>query len=306
MKYFLIIVAALCVITLVNILLESHRENKKISFSSYRIKDKRLKKNAKIVMISDLHNACYGEKNSELLHVVETISPDLILVAGDVIVGKTGLSVDTGVDFLNSLGESFPVFVGKGNHEMRTSIYEKYGDMWETLYERTKDKVHWLINDSIYLADYNMTIYGLDMKPEYYRRFKKLYMDSAYLEEELRKPDKRSYNILIGHDPDYFEEYAAWGADLCVSGHYLIPAYRIYFLQHQSFQSELLLQQNHPVGAVTRQLQISYLNLLSENFVLHQIFSQIQPFQSRFLHQISVFQNLIYHCHLIHFCRLIY
>ena len=46
----------------------------------------------------------------------------LILVAGDVIVGKTGLSVDTGVDFLNSLGESFPVFVGKGNHEMRTSI----------------------------------------------------------------------------------------------------------------------------------------------------------------------------------------
>ena len=219
MKYFLIIVVALCVITFVNILLESHRENRKISFSSYRIKDKRLKKNAKIVMISDLHNACYGEKNSELLHVVETISPDLILVAGDVIVGKTGLSVDTGVDFLNSLGESFLVFVGKGNHEMRTSIYEKYGDMWENLYERTKDKVHWLINDSIYLADYNMTIYGLDMKPEYYRRFKKLYMDSAYLEEELRKPDKRSYNILIGHDPDYFEEYAAWGADLCVSGH---------------------------------------------------------------------------------------
>lgn len=219
MKYFLIIVVALCVITLVNILLESHRENRKISFSSYRINDKRLKKNAKIVMISDLHNACYGEKNSELLHVIETISPDLILVAGDVIVGKTGLSVDTGVDFLNSLGESFPVFVGKGNHEMRTSIYEKYGDMWENLYERTKDKVHWLINDSIYLADYNMTIYGLDMKPEYYRRFKKLYMDSAYLEEELRKPDKRSYNILIGHDPDYFEEYAAWGADLCVSGH---------------------------------------------------------------------------------------
>ena len=70
MKYFLIIVAALCVITLVNILLESHRENRKISFSSYRIKDKRLKKNAKIVMISDLHNACYGEKNSELQYSV--------------------------------------------------------------------------------------------------------------------------------------------------------------------------------------------------------------------------------------------
>ncbi len=219
MKYFLIITVALCVITLVNILLESHRENRKISFSSYRIKGRRRKKNAKIVMISDLHNACYGEKNAKLIHAIEALAPDLILVAGDVIVGKPGLSVGTGIDFLNSLGERFPVYVGKGNHEMRTSIYDKYGDMWKNLYEGTKDKVHWLINDKVYLADYNMTIHGLDMKPEYYRRFKKLYMDSAYLEEELQKPDKRSYNILICHDPDYFEEYAAWGADLCVSGH---------------------------------------------------------------------------------------
>lgn len=219
MKYFLIIAAALCVITLVNILLESHRENRKISFSSYRIKDRRLKKNAKIVMVSDLHNARYGERNAKLIHAIEALDPDLILVAGDVIVGKPGLSVDTGIDFLNSLGERFPVYVGKGNHEMRTSIYDKYGDMWKNLYEGTRDKVHWLINERVYLADYNITIHGLDMKPEYYRRFKKLYMDSSYLEEELQKPDRKSYNILIGHDPDYFEEYAAWGADLSVSGH---------------------------------------------------------------------------------------
>ncbi len=219
MKYFLIIAAALCVITLVNILLESHRENRKISFSSYRIKDRRLKKNAKIVMVSDLHNACYGEKNAKLKHAIEALDPDLILVAGDVIVGKPGLSVDTGIDFLNSLGERFPVYVCKGNHEMRTSIYDKYGDMWKNLYEGTRDKVHWLINERVYLADYNITIHGLDMKPEYYRRFKKLYMDSSYLEEELQNPDRKSYNILIGHDPDYFEEYAAWGADLSVSGH---------------------------------------------------------------------------------------
>ena len=80
MKYFLIIAAALCVITLVNILLESHRENRKISFSSYRIKDRRLKKNAKIVMVSDLHNACYGEKNAKLKHAIEALDPDLILL----------------------------------------------------------------------------------------------------------------------------------------------------------------------------------------------------------------------------------
>ncbi len=219
MKYIIIIVIALCVITLVNVLIESYRENRKISFSNYKIRDKRIKKSTRIVMISDLHNASYGDHNEKLIRAVETINPDFVLVAGDVIVGKPGLSVDVGVDFLNMLGSRFPVYVGKGNHEMRTSIYDKYGDMWTKLYEGTRENVHWLINDSVYLNDYNIAVHGLDMKPEYYRRFKKLYMDRSYLKNELGVPDEKKYNILIGHDPDYFEEYSEWGADLTVSGH---------------------------------------------------------------------------------------
>lgn len=219
MKVFLIIVAALCLVTLVNVIIESLRENKKISFSTYRINDKRLKKDVKIVMISDLHNASYGEHNQKLIHAIESIDPDIVLVAGDVIVGKPGISVDIGIEFLNALGERFPVYVGKGNHEMRASLYSKYGDMWIDLYEHTCDKVNWLINDSVFIKEYNITIHGLDLKPEYYRRFKKLHMDDAYLKSELGVPDSRRYNILIGHDPDYFPEYAKWGADLTVSGH---------------------------------------------------------------------------------------
>lgn len=219
MKYFIIVVIVCCVITAVNILIESHRENKRISFSNYRIRDPRIKKDVRIVMISDLHNACYGDKNEKLIHAIETIGPDMILVAGDVIVGKPGQPVDIGIDFLNALGERFPVYIGKGNHEMRTSIYDKYGDMWNRLYDGTKDNVHWLINENVRIPDQNLTIYGLDMKPEFYRRFKKLDMDDSYLKEELNTPDRTAFNILIGHDPDYFEEYAAWGADLTVSGH---------------------------------------------------------------------------------------
>ena len=67
---------------------------------------------------------------------------------------------------------------------MRVSIYEKYGDMWNRLYEGTKDNITWLINESVHLDEYNVTIYGLDMKTEYYRRFKKLDMDEEYLLNE--------------------------------------------------------------------------------------------------------------------------
>ena len=159
-------------------------------------------------MISDLHNAEFGKDNEKLISCIEKINPDFILVAGDIIVGKPGLTVDIGIHFLNELGKRFPVYMGKGNHEMRTSIYDKYGDMWNRLYEGTKDNITWLINESVHLDEYNVTIYGLDMKTEYYRRFKKLDMDEEYLLNELPPISRSDYNILIGHDPDYFEEYS--------------------------------------------------------------------------------------------------
>ena len=205
--------------TLINILLESHKENRTISFSNYRIHDKRIRKDIRIVMISDLHNAQFGDHNKDLIKKIDLIKPDMIISAGDMIVGKPGKTVDIASELLNDLGRKYPVYIGKGNHEMRTSIYPQYGDMWERLYNNTKDNVTWLINDSIYLEEYNLKIYGLDMKPEFYRRFKKLYMPDSYIAGEIGKADDKAYNILIGHDPDYFEEYAAWGADLSLSGH---------------------------------------------------------------------------------------
>lgn len=75
-------------------------------------------------MISDLHNAEFGKDNEKLISCIEKINPDFILVAGDIIVGKPGLTVDIGIHFLNELGKRFPVYMGKGNHEMRVSIYE--------------------------------------------------------------------------------------------------------------------------------------------------------------------------------------
>lgn len=219
MIYAIDVVVIACVLTLVSIIKESYKENRRISFSNYQIKDRRIKKPARVVMVADLHNSQYSEGNGALLKSIELINPDFVLVAGDMIVGKEGVPIDVGADFLCALGEKYPVYVGKGNHELRISMYEKYGDMWERLYERTKDKVTWLINENIYLPDYNITVYGLDLKARYYRRFKKLYMDESYLEEQLSKPDKRVYSILIGHNPDYFEEYARWGANLTVSGH---------------------------------------------------------------------------------------
>ena len=88
MKIFLVVVIVLCIITLVNVLIESYRENRRISFSNYQLHDRRIRKKARIVMISDLHNAEFGKDNEKLISCIEKINPDFILVAGDIIVGK--------------------------------------------------------------------------------------------------------------------------------------------------------------------------------------------------------------------------
>ena len=97
MKIFLVVVIVLCIITLVNVLIESYRENRRISFSNYQLHDRRIRKKARIVMISDLHNAEFGKDNEKLISCIEKINPDFILVAGDIIVGKPGLTVDIGI-----------------------------------------------------------------------------------------------------------------------------------------------------------------------------------------------------------------
>ena len=40
------------------------------------------------------------------------------------------------------------------------------------------------------------------------------------MERALGKPDEKRFSILQAHSPMFFEEYAAWGADLTLSGHF--------------------------------------------------------------------------------------
>lgn len=57
------------------------------------------------------------------------------------------------------------------------------------------------------------------MDLNYFAHFKVQKMKPGYLQETLPECEKEKCNILIAHNPDYFAEYAQWGADLVLSGH---------------------------------------------------------------------------------------
>ena len=74
-------------------------------------------------------------------------------------------------------------------------------------------------NQSAYLKELGIVITGVEIDLDYYKRFQKISMDKKYLTDLLGESDPEQYHVLLAHNPDYFQEYAAYGADLVLAGH---------------------------------------------------------------------------------------
>ena len=73
----------------------------------------------RIVFLSDLHNRVYGSQNDILLEKIREARPGLILIGGDMLIGKKNASPEQALDFIRRLPEIAPVYYALGNHEQR-------------------------------------------------------------------------------------------------------------------------------------------------------------------------------------------
>ncbi len=185
------------------------------------ISDRRIRGQYRVVVLSDLHNKCYGRENGLLLEKIREQKPDAIFIAGDVLTAKPGKSLEVAIHFVKELAKDYPIFYGNGNHEHRIKLYpEKYGDMAKE-YEAALSEcgVKPLVNEKWEIPEHNMVVYGAEIAREYYKRFSSPHMDEAYMGSILEAPDKSKYVCVLAHNPDYFPNYAKWGADFVCSGH---------------------------------------------------------------------------------------
>lgn len=182
---------------------------------------KLVKKPTRLVMLSDLHNYQYGRENAQLLSVIEEAKPDAIAIAGDMITAKTSEKFDKTIVFLKTLQEKYPVYYAYGNHEQKISLKkDKFGDMGERFEKALGTTgIAPLRNAHVKLADRGICIYGLELAHDYFQRFTTKPMPEGYLEGLLGKEDSGCFSVLLAHNPEYFPEYAGWGADLVLSGH---------------------------------------------------------------------------------------
>lgn len=219
------ILSILGIVCLSLVLIISYFENRKLTVTEYEIKDKRIPKafdGFHIVHLSDLHNAEFGTDNEKLISVINEQKPDIILITGDMIIGKPEQDVIQSVTFMNHLCKFAPVYFSMGNHELRVSLYrETYGDMWDVFMEHISPEVHLLFDKSVTVSHNGESIWlhGLNLNPELYQRLIKKPMPENYLDSLFGECNSKEYHILMAHNPDYFKDYAAWGANVTFSGH---------------------------------------------------------------------------------------
>lgn len=197
----------------------------------YQFTSDRIKQNTKLVMLSDLHNCRYGEDNAQLLAAIEAQNPDLIILAGDMITASRREKTAHTVRFIEKLKNRYPLYYTYGNHEQKIFLKEEYRETAERFEkESTEAGISFFNNCHSTLSDRGISLYGLMLDHSYFRRFHTKEMPEGYMDSLLGKPEDNTYRILIAHNPDYFPQYAAWGADLVLSGHIHGGIIRVPFL----------------------------------------------------------------------------
>ncbi|MDO5540890.1 MAG: metallophosphoesterase [Eubacteriales bacterium] len=201
----------------------------RIKMKSYRISISERKgkpeKPIRIAVISDLHNRRFGEGNNKLASAILGQYPDLIFCIGDMTVCKPGreTKLEVGISLLKRLACECPVYCVNGNHEFRSKIYpETYPNIYSKWVNGLKRGGVILLEDDkteIACKGTTLVLHGLELPIKYYKKRRADFMSAEEIRDHIGEPEEDRYNILLAHNPDFFESYALWGADLTLSGH---------------------------------------------------------------------------------------
>lgn len=179
----------------------------------YQVSSRKLTHSIRVVFLTDVHLREYGMDNGDLVEDIENLSPDLILLGGD-LVNDTVDSYDNMISLCSQLTEIAPVCGVLGNHE-DVKIYHQ-GD--EELVKRFEDAgVKILRNEetSYSLYDNTVSVIGIEGKPEDFASY-----GAKECMEAQEAEDQYDLRICIAHVPTYFpEKLENYSFDLGLAGH---------------------------------------------------------------------------------------
>lgn len=201
--------------------LRSEYERDQLVTEYFTVHSSKIKGTGKrLVFLTDLHDKEFGPDNERLLQTIRDAQPDLVLVGGDMMVAKGVGDLRLSLKFLKRLSEEFTVICANGNHEIRLrNEKETYGNKYREYRQALKEMGITFLSDRKIALDQDIDLYGLNLIPEYYKPgYPK--MKKGFIENVLGNPDSEKFTLLLAHSPMFFHEYAEWGADVTLSGHF--------------------------------------------------------------------------------------
>ena len=174
-----------------------------IDIDVYETESDKVLRGMTFLVLADVHSRMIGDRQDDLVDLIQAENPDAILIAGDFF--DKGDRNPYTVELLERI-KDYPIYYALGNHER----YMKKGlDPW--IQKAEELGVHMLINSSVSLGN-GIELIGLD--------------DMDYLDEEddpveivNHEKVEDEYAILLSHKPHFKELYEKMNVDLIISGH---------------------------------------------------------------------------------------
>lgn len=168
----------------------------------------------KIVQVSDLHNAEFGENQNRLITIMQNEKPDMIAITGDLI-DANHTNIDVAVQFVKEAKSIAPIYYVTGNHEAWTDVYET-----ELMPQLEKNGVIILKDESVLLEknDQHITLLGLE-DPAKELKGDMFGEAEAMIDTKLGRMKVDGFSVLLSHRPELFSVYVDHSISCVLSGH---------------------------------------------------------------------------------------
>lgn len=190
-------------------LIKDSRED--LEISRYEVNSKKLPESFdgfKIVQLSDLHGAEFGEDGMGLVEKVKELEPDIIALTGDFVTDEGDLAAVK--KLAGRLTELCPVYFVSGNHEFGSGLAIKVRNILERAGVKYLSNEYLTINrgdDEILLGGVEDPLAYADM------------LSPDELAQKMNDAAPDAFKILLGHRNYWMTEYPELPVDLIFCGH---------------------------------------------------------------------------------------
>lgn len=167
----------------------------------------------KIVQLSDLHDAKFGDNHVELVDKVKKIAADVIFITGDFI-DSNRYNLEQSLLLIEELQGIAPMYYVTGNHEIATNDAERIKSALEDLDVRVLSDEAEIIRLH---EDSAIVIGGIEDPLSSYEDDHEAVLASMNRAFEHIPDDL--FTLLLSHRPEQFEVYVERGIDVVFSGH---------------------------------------------------------------------------------------